>query len=342
MGVSKLAYLGANATDVGEWKTYGTDIMGLDVGSDSGDRLLYLRADERHHRLTIHAADNDDVAYIGWEVADHEALEAAAKALEDHGVRVESGTPNELADRRVLELAWFTCPYTGVRMELTVGNETVFNPCFKPTRDLSGFITGELGLGHFVLYTADVEAAASFYVRTLGFGLTDWVVTPEGARLAAFLHCNPRHHSMALIQWPTAPRKIQHVFFETHSLDDIGATYGVPRPQDQRDVDRAAPERPIGLVLFPQPVPVVHRVRLAAANRRPQELHDREVRAQAGHRLGTCGTQEPRRVASGRQLVRLSAFRRRSAEPRPGSERRTPPVERPIRGAIGGAGRAHG
>ena len=39
---------------------------------------------------------------------------------------------------------------------------------------------------------------------------------------------------------------------------------------------------------------------------------------------------------------RFSAFPRRSAEPPPGSERRTPPVERPIRGAIGGAGRADG
>jgi catechol 2,3-dioxygenase-like lactoylglutathione lyase family enzyme len=82
-------------------------------------------------------------------------------------------------------------------------------------------------MGHFVLYTADVQAAVKFYVRNLGFGLSDWVVSPEGARLAAFLHCNPRHHSMAFIQWPGAPRKIQHVFFETNSLDDVGTTYDV-------------------------------------------------------------------------------------------------------------------
>jgi hypothetical protein len=94
----------------------------------------------------MHAADNDDVAYLGWEVANSEALEAAASVLESHGVKVESGKTNELADRRVLELAHFTCPYSGVRMELTVGNETVFNPRFKPTRDLSGFLTAELGM----------------------------------------------------------------------------------------------------------------------------------------------------------------------------------------------------
>jgi 2,3-dihydroxybiphenyl 1,2-dioxygenase len=225
MSVSRLAYIGANVTDLPLWKKYGTEVLGLEIGRDSGDRLLYLRADERHHRLGIHAGDNDDAAYVGWEVSTHEELEAAAGTLERHGVRVESGKPNELTDRRVLELVHFTCPHTLVRMELTVGSETVFSPRFKPTRDLSGFRTAELGMGHLVLYTADAQAAADFYVRTLGFGISDGVVNPEGARLAAFLHCNPRHHSIAFITWPGAPRKIQHVFFETNSLDDIGVTY---------------------------------------------------------------------------------------------------------------------
>jgi 2,3-dihydroxybiphenyl 1,2-dioxygenase len=227
MTVSRLAYIGTNATDLAAWKTYSTEVLGLAVGTDSSDRLLYLRADERHHRLSIHAADNDDVAYIGWEVANHETLEAAARRLENQGVKVEAGKPGELADRRVLELVHFTCPHTGVRMELALGNETIFTPHFTLTRDLSGFRTAELGMGHFVLYTKDALAAADFYVRILGFGVSDWVVSPEGARLAAFLHCNPRHHSMAFINYPNAPRKIQHIFFETNSIDDIGTTYDV-------------------------------------------------------------------------------------------------------------------
>jgi len=232
MFVSKLAYIGANATDVSAWKTYANDVLGLETGADSTDRLLYLRADERHHRLSVHAADNDDVAFVGWEVASHEALEAAAAQLEKHGVKVQAGAGHELVERRVLELVQFTCPYTGVRVELTVGNEVTFNPKFRSGRDLSGFRTDELGMGHFVLYTADVRAAADFYVRALGFGISDWVVSPEGVQMAAFLHCNPRHHSMALIAWPGAPRKIQHVFFETNTLDDVGATYDLCKQRE--------------------------------------------------------------------------------------------------------------
>lgn len=226
MKVSKLAYVGAHASDIDAWRHYAPEVLGLEVGKDSSERLLYLRADERHHRLSIHPGESDDIAYIGWEVPSHEALEAIAANLDREGIRVLPGTPSELAARRVLELVHFTCPYTGVRMELTVGNEVIFNPRFVPTRPLSGFRTEELGLGHVVLYvTTDIKKVSEFYVRVLGFGISDWVVSPEGMPLAAFLHCNPRHHSLALIFYPPAPRKIQHVFFETRSLDDVGTTY---------------------------------------------------------------------------------------------------------------------
>ena len=225
MGVSRLAYVGANSADLAAWKTYATEILGQEVGTDSDDSLLYLRADERHHRLSIHAADNDDVAYVGWELPDHGALETAASLLERDGVKVESAGPNELAIRRVLEMAYFICPYSGVRMELAVGNDVVFNSQFKPTRALSGFRMAELGMGHVVLYCSNAQAAANFYVHNLGFGLSDFVVSTEGDPLGAFMHCNPRHHSLALFQVPAAPRKIQHVMFETNTLDDVGTSY---------------------------------------------------------------------------------------------------------------------
>lgn len=223
--VNRLSYVAANSTDLDRWKAYGTEVLGFEVGADSSNRLLYLRADERHHRLAVRASDQDDVAYVGWEVANRAALEAAAAALEAEGVRVEQGTREEAADRRVLDFAYFTCPHSGVRMELVVGHEELFTPRFRPTRDLAGFCTGELGMGHVVLYTRDVQQAADFYVKTLGFGVTDYALIPHVGPLAAFLHCNPRHHSLAFMNIPGAPRRIQHVMFETQSMDDVGLSY---------------------------------------------------------------------------------------------------------------------
>jgi 2,3-dihydroxybiphenyl 1,2-dioxygenase len=226
MGVTKLAYAGANATDLDVWRGYVTDVLGLQIADEGGEHLLYVRADERHHRLIVHAADHDNVAYLGWELSDHAALEAAAAAVERQGVTVESGKPQQLADRHVLEMVHFTCPYSGVRMELTVGNEVVFMPAFRPSRALSGFRTAELGMGHAALYTtADVMEAARFYVRTLGFAVSDYEILPDGVPLVSFLHCNPRHHSLAFIAHPNPRFSIQHIMFETNSLDDLGPTY---------------------------------------------------------------------------------------------------------------------
>jgi len=227
MGVSRLAYLGATTTNLAAWKEYSTEVMGLEISADSGDRCLYLRADERHHRLSIHAGDNDDVTYVGWELANHQTLEAATSLLEGNGVKVAPGTPDEMTERRVLELAWFSCPYTGVRMELTVGNEVAFYPRFRSTRDLSGFVMDDQGLGHVVLFTTEIQAAAEFYVRTLGFGVSDFVIMPNGTPVGVFLHCNRRHHSLAFFAVPMGPRgkKIQHLMIETNSLDDVGTSY---------------------------------------------------------------------------------------------------------------------
>ncbi len=228
MSVSKLAYVGADATDLDAWRAYATEVLGLQIGTDSSDRLLYLRADERRHRLLVHAAGRDNVAYLGWELADQQALDGVVARLESEGITVESGKPQQLADRHVLGLAYFTCPYTGVRMELSIGNEVVFMPPFTPSRPLAGFLTGELGMGHAALYTTgDVVGAGDFYARTLRFAVSDYEMLPNGSTLVAFLHCNPRHHSLAFIAHPNPPCSIQHVMFECKSIDDVGTTYDI-------------------------------------------------------------------------------------------------------------------
>lgn len=226
--IKKLAYAGAEAKDLSAWSKFATDVMGLEVGRDSGSKLLHLRADERHHRLSIHEGDQDDVTYIGWEVGSQKELQECAAILEKNNIEVHQGTANEIADRRILEMIWFICPFTGTRMEISIGSEVLYQPIFRPSGVVSGFKTGSLGLGHFVFYVKDVVATADFYMNKLGFfGLSDWVVTPERKRAAAFLHCNPRHHSMAFIQVPHIFRRVQHIFFEVNTIDDLGRAYDV-------------------------------------------------------------------------------------------------------------------
>lgn len=223
--VKRLAYVVADSGDLSAWKSYATDILGFQVARDSSNSLLYLRADDQHHRIAIRQAGSDDIAQVGWQVADMAALEKAAAAVEAEGIAVKRGTANEAADRRVLEFVHFLCPHSGIKMELVVSPEQIFTPHFRPTRDLAGFRTGALGLGHVVLYAPDVRAAANFYTKVLGFGVSDYAMIPGAGPLAVFMHCNERHHSLAFMTIPGATRKIQHIMFETLSIDDVGQSY---------------------------------------------------------------------------------------------------------------------
>ncbi|MEV0029588.1 VOC family protein [Nocardia sp. NPDC050793] len=223
--VSQLSYVVGTSSDVSAWKRYATEVLGLEVSRDSSDSLLYVRADDRHHRLGVRVGHEDDVAYVGWDVASKGALEAAAARLDAAGVAVTAGSHEEAADRRVMEFVYFTCPYSGVRMELVLGHEKLFLPKFRPTRDLAGFNTGDMGMGHVVLYASDIVGAADFYSRILGFGVSDFAHIPKVGPFAVFLHCNVRHHSLAFMNIPGATRRIQHVMFETVSIDDVGVSY---------------------------------------------------------------------------------------------------------------------
>jgi 2,3-dihydroxybiphenyl 1,2-dioxygenase len=85
---------------------------------------------------------------------------------------------------------------------------------------MEGYLTGDLGMGHAVIGVADLEANLRFYTEVLGFRISDLFKDKM-----AFLHCNPRHHSLALVQ-SDAPG-LRHIMLEVRSLDDVGMTLDI-------------------------------------------------------------------------------------------------------------------
>jgi 2,3-dihydroxybiphenyl 1,2-dioxygenase len=224
--VQQLGYIGAGATELEAWKSYAREVLGHEVTPDSDDSVVYLRSDERHHRLVVEQAEVDDIAFIGWEVTDAAQMQAVAAQIESHEVNVAAATAAECDRRRLIDFVKFTCPYTGMQMEVGYGPEVQFVPHYLPSRPLSGFKTGSLGLGHVVLYTSDVIKTEAFYRDALGFAASDRAVIPGLGTFASFMHCNPRHHSLAFIQID-APRRAQHVMLEALDIDDVGSTYDI-------------------------------------------------------------------------------------------------------------------
>jgi 3,4-dihydroxy-9,10-secoandrosta-1,3,5(10)-triene-9,17-dione 4,5-dioxygenase len=109
---------------------------------------------------------------------------------------------------------------------------------FRPISVVSGFLTGEMGLGHIVLICKDYQKAVDFYTTALGFKVSDYIVW-DGAD-ATFLHCNGRHHSLALMNecFGQVGGQFNHFMVEVRDLDDTGRAYdlitrnGVPLTMD--------------------------------------------------------------------------------------------------------------
>lgn len=225
--VTQFGYLGISVSDINAWEQFATQTLGLQVAQRENDGTLLLRMDEYHHRFLIHPTGKDDAAYFGWEVTDEHALKGMAEQLKAAGVEVRKGTPEEAAARRVVDLSCFKDP-SGNPSEVFYGPLMAYNSPFHSPRQISGFVTGNQGLGHMVVTMDNLEQSVHFYRDVLGMRISDYVhvVRPSGEKLhLAFFHCNPRHHTIAFYGAPNPQRRLNHLMLQAQSLDDVGSTF---------------------------------------------------------------------------------------------------------------------
>ena len=223
MEIRALGYIAIGAVDVAAWSEFGSQVLGMMADTaPSGD--LLLRTDERPYRIRVRPADAEKLDAIGWEVASGAALDLAAGELEQAGIAVRHDFA--LAkERRVTDLIAFEAP-DGIHHEVFWGAELDYLPFISPV-GVSGFVTGGLGLGHVVLATDALDDARHFYVDVLGFRLSD-TMTLSGTRVV-FLHCNGRHHSLALGEGRSPA--LGHFMVEVAAIDDVG--YALDRATDK-------------------------------------------------------------------------------------------------------------
>ncbi|MFD7599733.1 VOC family protein [Streptomyces mirabilis] len=222
MRIHSLGYIGVESPGIEEWRTLAPRVYGLEV-DDAPGGALRVRWDDRAYRLALHPAKEHRLAYLGWELPDARALQAAAAELTAADVEVVEAKPEECKERAVRYLYYFADPF-GNRHEIFSGQLT-FEGKFRGGRSQSSFVTGNQGLGHAVLVVPDIEKAVDFYTGPMGLKTSD--ITHVGGPFGEmwFLRAaNPRHHSLGLIQMD-GMRGLQHVMVETRNLDDIGIAH---------------------------------------------------------------------------------------------------------------------
>ena len=224
--VSQLGYLGLNVSDLDEWEQFAGQLLGLHVVDKTAEGFG-LRMDEYQHRFIVRQGSDDDVAFIGWELTDEHALQELRRQLENDGFEVQTGSPEEARARGVIELLKFKDP-SGISSEAYCGPLMNFREPFQSPRPISGFVTGTMGLGHIVIRVDDSASSLHFYRDVLGMRVSDFIELGAGSRHGnaislTFMHCNPRHHTVAFGQIP-ARKRLMHFMLQAKSLDDVCST----------------------------------------------------------------------------------------------------------------------
>ena len=214
MSVRSLAYLRLASPDVAAWREFAGEFLGMMPVDGPDPDSAYFRIDEFPARLVVSPGEEPSATAIGFDVRDRRELAQLGAAVEATGTKVTTGTPEECAERRVTGFVGFDDP-GGNHVELCYG--PILEHSRVRTPDVSGFVTGPLGLGHVIVSAEDADAQYDFYTDVLGFVERN---TMAGGRVV-FLGCNPRHHTLG-INRRRGPGRLMHLMVEVATLDDVG------------------------------------------------------------------------------------------------------------------------
>jgi biphenyl-2,3-diol 1,2-dioxygenase len=216
-----LGYLGLAVANPDAWSAFATGVLGLMPAEAAGEGRRF-RLDDQAWRIAIQPGEDDDLAFLGFEVAGAAELAELAGRIEAAGASVAEGDPALLADRGVLGLITCHDP-DGLPVEIFYGPTLRTETPFVSPAGVPGFVTGEQGLGHVVISTRHIDAARQFYQDLLGFRLSDIIRmgAPPRSFEMEFFHCNRRHHTLALIPF-AAPRRLHHFMIQAPTLDAVG------------------------------------------------------------------------------------------------------------------------
>lgn len=223
--ISTLGYVGFSAQDISAWQAYATEVLGLMAVTQDSDRLTF-KMDNHPFRLCVEKSTEDKLAYAGWELANQRDYEAMLENLEQANAKVVPGDEAGAQARFVTQYAAATDP-AGNPFEIYFGRTNLTDNFTSPV-GVKWFVTNKMGMGHMVIPAQDIDKTHDFYTKILGFADSDDLTLPppqEGApdQRIVFMHAtNPRHHSLALYNYPV-PSGIVHLMFEVPDVDHVGA-----------------------------------------------------------------------------------------------------------------------
>lgn len=229
MSIKALGYVVIETAKPVEWGRYLTEVVGAMPVADAPAGVAHYRIDDRPFRFRIESGASDRLVSAAYEVGGAAELATLRATIAATGRTLEDGTEEEARSRSVT--AFFrTSDPAGNGLEFFYGDQRADSPFVSPA-GVSGFVTGDMGMGHVVFAAQNFDETHAFYKR-IGFNDTDvaryrFSDDPQDPGMGfTFMHAaNGRHHSVALGDIPQSPFGCVHVMLEMQSQTDVGKCY---------------------------------------------------------------------------------------------------------------------
>ena len=79
--IQSLSYIGIASPNAAAWPEFATSILGAEVAEPGADGTVRLRVDDAAARIYIHPGERNDLAYLGWAVAQNPDFAHSRHAL---------------------------------------------------------------------------------------------------------------------------------------------------------------------------------------------------------------------------------------------------------------------
>lgn len=188
--------------DVAAQARFYTEVWRLSVVAERNGSV-YLRGSGAYcHILALHPRSEPAVLCINLAAADRGAVDRLhARAAAAGALRIEAPSPVEEPGGGY---GFTFMDPEGRSVRVIAGDARHADACLVPDRPER--------ITHVVLNTARQEDAVAFWVRALGFEVSD-------RSMLTFIRCNDDHHSIAF--HPAAGPTLHHIAFEMDSIDSV-------------------------------------------------------------------------------------------------------------------------
>lgn len=181
-----------------------------EFANDSGVQFLAAEGSPENYILRLRRDDTKRLDLVAFGAASPSDIDELATQLTSSGIRI-------VHEPRMLDtpgggygLRFFDCD--GRVIEVSAGVQT------RTHRKLEARESIPVRLSHFVVNSPTPQATVAWYIRHLGFRLTDTMALPHMGEFMWFLRCNEWHHSFAVSKGPHV--SFHHASFQMRGIDE--------------------------------------------------------------------------------------------------------------------------